>query len=304
MARFEVKILGCGSATPTLRHQPSCQVLDIRDTLYMVDCGEGTQLQARKMRIKFSRLRHIFISHLHGDHCLGLVGLLSTLSLHGNAGRITIHTFQEGAEMFQRMLDFFCHNLSVEIDFNIIKPERAIILENDAITVETVPLNHRVPTVGFIFREKPKPRHLRGDMMEYHQVPIHLRQAIKQGADFVKEDGTVIPNSWLTTDPDPSVAYAYISDTTYYPPIVDAIRGVDLLYHEATYADDSTEKAHQRFHSTAREAARIARDAEVKGLLLGHFSKSYLSEDQHLSQALEEFSPVTIANEGLTLPLL
>ncbi len=304
MARFQINVLGCGSATPSLRHLPSCQVADIRDTAYMIDCGEGAQLQARRMRIKFSRLRHVFISHLHGDHCLGLPGLLSTLALHQAGGTVTVHAFEDGIAMLSRMMDFFCRERTYDLRWEPLPAGRDIVLDNDAITVETVPLNHRVPTVGFIFREKPKPRHLDGEMMRFHDVPIAMRAGIKAGADFVTPDGRVIANGRLTRPADPSVSYAYISDTAWCPSIIPAIEGVDLLYHEATYTEESAAKAAQRYHSTARQAAMIAREAGVKRLLLGHYSKSYLNEDGHLAEARQIFPNTLTANEGTRIDLL
>ncbi len=304
MARFQVNVLGCGSATPSLRHLPSCQVVDIRDNLYMIDCGEGAQLQARRMKVKFSRLNHIFISHLHGDHCLGLPGLLSTLSLHQTGGTITVHTFKDGVEMFTKIMDYFCRERTFDLRFNVIEPTRGIVWENDGITIETVPLKHRIPTVGYIFREKPKPRHLDGEMMKFHNIPISQRNNIKLGADFVKEDGTIIPNERLTKPADPSKSYAYISDTIYFPEIVPAIEGTDLLYHEATYTEPNAVKATQRFHSTARQAAMIAKDANAKQLLVGHYSKSYLNEESHLAEAREVFPNTIAATEGLKIDLL
>lgn len=304
MAKFQINVLGCGSATPSLRHLPSCQVIDIRDNLYMVDCGECAQLQARRMRVKFSRLNHIFISHLHGDHCLGLPGLLSTLSLQQSGASLTVHTFKEGVEIFSRMIDFFCKERTYDLRFNVIEPERAVILETDAITVETVPLRHRIPTVGFIFREKPKRPHLDGEMMKFYNVPVSQRDNIKSGADFQTSDGRIIPNHRLTRPADPSVAYAYISDTTYFPPIIPAIEGVDLLYHETTYTDKNEAKARDRYHSTARQAAMIAKAANVKKLVLGHYSKSYLNEEEHLSEARQIFTDTIASTEGMKIDLL
>lgn len=304
MAKFQINVLGCGSATPSLRHMPSCQVIDIRDSLYMIDCGEGAQLQARRMKVKFSRLNHIFISHLHGDHCLGLPGLLSTLSLQQSGGSITVHTFKDGVEIFSRMMDFFCKERTYDLRFNVIEPERAMILDNSAITVETVPLRHRIPTVGFIFREKPKRPHLDGEMLKFYNVPLSQRDNIKSGADFLTSDGRTIPNDRLTRPADPSVAYAYISDTAYHPSIVPTIEGVDLLYHEATYTSESQAKARERYHSTARQAAMIARDAGVKRLLIGHYSKSYHNEDGHLVEAREIFPETIASTEGMKIDLL
>ncbi len=304
MARFQVNILGCGSATPSLRHKPSSQVIDYRDNLFMVDCGEGAQLAMRRMKLNYSRLNNIFISHLHGDHCFGLPGLLSTLSLHGKSGKVTVHTFKEGVEIFSKNVDFFCKYSSFEISFNIIEPVKGVIFENDALRVETFPLYHKVPCVGFIFREKEKPRHLRGDMAEFYHIPIQKRQGIKLGEDFVTPEGKVIPNQRLTTEADPSASYAYCSDTVYDHRVAQAVKGVDLLYHEATYASDKESQAHERWHSTAAEAALIAAEAGVKKLILGHFSKSYRDEERHLQEAREIFPNVMIANEGAKIDLL
>lgn len=304
MARFRINILGCGSATPSLRHLPSCQVIDFRDNLMMVDCGEGAQLSMRRMKLKFSRLNHIFISHLHGDHVLGLPGLLSTLSLHGKTGAVTIHTFREGIEILKPLVDFLCREPSYEIVWHEIDPAGGTILDTDSITVSSFPLNHRVAAVGFIFKEKEKPRHIIGDMVRFHEVPVSRMADIKNGADYVKPDGTVIPNAMLTNDADPSVSYAYCSDTLYNEKTAEAVRGVDLLYHEATYIDADTQKAHERGHSTASEAARVALEAGCGRLLLGHYSKSYPDEQTHLSEAQAIFPATMIADEGMTIDLL
>jgi len=300
MSDFTLNVLGCGSATPSLRHLPACQIIDYRGGLMMVDCGEGAQLSMRRMGLKFSRLNHIFISHLHGDHCLGLPGLLSTLALHQKGGVLTVHTFAEGAEIFGRILDFFCRERTFDLQFNILDPtRRQVALETPSLTVEAFPLRHRVPCVGFLFKEKPKQRHIISDMVKFYDVPVSQMKALKDGADFVTAEGATVPNRRLTTDADPSVSYAYCSDTVYDPAIASVVRGVDLLYHEATYADDSAAKARERFHSTASDAARIAQAAGVKRLLLGHFSKAYNDEMQHLAEARAIFPATDVAREGL-----
>jgi ribonuclease Z len=302
MSEFNLNILGCGSATPSLRHLPACQVVDYRGQLMMVDCGEGAQLSMRRLGLKFSRLGHIFISHLHGDHCLGLPGLLSTLALHQKGGSLTVHTFADGVEMFSRMMDFFCRERTFELKFNVIDPtKRGVVLDLPSLTVESFPLRHRVPCVGYLFREKPKQRHLVGDLVRFYNVPVSQLKAIKDGADFVTPDGVVVPNDRLTTTADPSASYAYCSDTVYSPQLAEVVRGVDLLYHEATYADDSAHKARARFHSTASEAARIARDAGVGALVLGHFSNAYNSEARHLEEARAIFPDTIAAREGLVI---
>ncbi|MDE6154135.1 MAG: ribonuclease Z [Muribaculaceae bacterium] len=304
MARFRINILGCGSATPSLRHQPSSQVIDFRDNLMMIDCGEGTQLAMRRMKLKFSRLSHIFISHLHGDHVLGLPGLLSTLALHGKTGRVTIHTFPDGIEVLQKVVDFFCREPGYEIVFEPVSCDGGVVYEDDALTVTAFPLYHRIPCVGYIFREKAKPRHLIGDMVRFLEIPVSKLHGIKLGDDYVKPDGTVIPNDRITTPPDPSVSYAYCSDTLYDPRVAKAVEGVDTIYHEATYVDADMQKAHDRGHATASEAARVALAAASHRLVLGHYSKSYENENRHLAEAKAIFPNTILANEGLTIDLL
>lgn len=303
MTDFVVHSLGCGSAKPSLRHQPACTVVEHRGSLYMIDCGEGAQLAFMKKKLSFSRLRHIFLTHLHGDHVLGLPGLISTLALTGNGGDITIHTFEEGSKQLKNMIEFFCGDRDFKINYDIIKPEEKTIFETKNLTVRTIPLNHRVPTVGYVFEEKPKPRHINPEMTSFHQVPVSMMKRIKDGEDFFKPDGTVIPNSVLTTDADPSYSYAHISDTGYIPGLADKIGPVDLLFHETTYLDDREADAIQRGHSTARQAATVARDAKVKTLLTGHYSSRYTDDAPFLTQAKEVFPNVILNNEGLSIPL-
>ncbi len=306
MAKFQVIILGCGSATPSARHQPSCQVIDFRDKLFMIDCGEGAQSQFRRQGLKFSRLGHIFISHLHGDHFFGLPGLLSTMSLHEVQGNVTIHIFRKGAELLKSWMDFFNRDSSFEIEYDIIEPgERRVIYEDSALTVETFPLYHRTECTGFIFREKPKLRHLRGDMVKFHDIPVSMLQKIKAGADFVKADGSVIPNAALTTDPDPSVSYAYCSDTLFSKRVACDIKGVDTVYHEATYDSSLSSQARERGHSTAAQAAEVAELAGARRLIIGHFSKRYIhGEEILLNEARKVFPDVILANEGLRVDLI
>ncbi|MCM1450262.1 MAG: ribonuclease Z [Clostridiales bacterium] len=304
MARFRINILGCGSATPSLRHQPSSQVIDFRDNLFMIDCGEGTQLAMRRMRLKFSRLSHIFISHLHGDHVLGLPGLLSTLALHGKTGRVTVHTFPEGIEVLKNVIDFFCREPGYEIVFEPVAHNGGTVYEDESLAVTAFPLYHRVPAVGYLFKEKPKPRHLKGDMVKYLEIPVSKLHGIKMGDDYVRPDGTIVPNSHITTDPDPSMSYAYCSDTLYDERVANSVQGVDTVYHEATYIDADKAKAHDRGHATASEAARIATLAGARQLVIGHYSKSYENENRHLEEATAVFPNTILANEGLSIDLL
>lgn len=303
MPRLELNILGCGSATTSLQHLPSCQVLNVRDNLFMIDCGEGAQLEVRRMKLKFSRLNHIFISHLHGDHCFGLPGLLSTLALVGKTGSVTVHIFQEGADQFKRLLDYFCRDMSYELRFHIIEPRKAVIYEDDAITVTTFPLRHRIPAVGFLFAEKLKLRHINPDAVQHYEVPRHFMNSLRQGHDFVTPDGVVIPNGELTLPAEPAMSYAYCSDTMLSKRVINAVKGVDWLYHEATYGDECAVQARKRYHSTARDAAMVAQEAGVKRLIIGHFSNRYIDNNILLQQAQEIFPNTILAREGLVVDL-
>ncbi|NDV78725.1 ribonuclease Z [Dysgonomonas sp. 511] len=301
MERFELDILGCGSATPTTLHNPSSQVLNIRDKLFMIDCGEGTQLQFRKSKLRFGRLNRIFISHLHGDHCFGLIGLISTLALLGRTGDLYIHSTTGLEEILRPELNFFCRDNPFQVKIETFDPKvNEIIYEDRSVTVKTIPLKHRIPCAGFLFCEKQKDANLRADMIEFYNVPIKERARIKQGADFVAEDGKLIPNKMLTRPAEPARSYAYCSDTAYSEEIVPIIEGVDLLYHEATFANIDKGRAHETGHSTACEAAGIAKMAKVKKLMLGHFSARYPDNKVLLDEAREIFANTVLANEGLS----
>lgn len=304
MSYFSVTILGCGSATPTLRHNPSAQLLTYRQQAMLIDCGEGTQLQLRRYGCSFAKITHIFLSHLHGDHFLGLPGLLSTMALHDVGGTVTIHTFAEGAALIRNILDLVCRDRPYTLKFDIIDPKNPGIVYSDSqLEVEAFPLYHRVPCVGYIFREKPKKRHINGEAAKFYGVPHYAMESLREGADLVLPDGRVIANSLLTKDPDKAMSYAYCSDTTFDPRVAEAIHGVDVVYHEATYGDDMEHKAKPRGHSTARQAARIAAMAEASKLVIGHYSKTVENTDTLVAEATEEFPLVIAANEGLTIEL-
>ncbi|MBD5273132.1 MAG: ribonuclease Z [Bacteroides sp.] len=303
MSTFKIHTLGCGSAKPTLRHQPSSTVVEHRENLFMIDCGEGAQLAFQRQRLKFSRLRHIFLTHLHGDHVLGLPGLISTLGLGGAGGQLTIHTFAEGKKIMQKILNFFARELPFQVDYNVIEPAEGIILDTPSLTVRTIPLQHRVPTVGFVFEEKEKLRHIRRDMIDFHQIPNFRIRAIKEGEDFIKPDGTIVPNEILTSAPTPSLSYAHMSDTAYMPELAEKIGPVDLLFHETTYVEQHLAEAAPRGHSTARQAAMVARDAGAKALLTGHYSSRYNDDTIFLDEAKEIFPNVILNREGLITPL-
>ena len=302
MANIELNILGCGSALPTTRHLPSSQVLNVRDKLFMIDCGEGAQLQFRRQKLRFSRLQHLFISHLHGDQCFGLPGLISTLALLGYSGELVVHVHYEAEKPFRAMLDYFCRDLPFSLRFNPIVPGENIY-EDRSLIVRTLPLKHRIPTCGFLFEEKQKPRHLLGDMVRFYNIPVKLLADIKMGTDYITPDGQVILNERLTRPADRSIRYAYCSDTAYTEKLLPYIEGVDLLYHESTFAEDNVLRAKETFHSTAKQAATIALKARVGQLLLGHYSARYLNDSIFLDEARSVFPNTILANEGLVVPI-
>lgn len=303
MSEFKLNILGCGSATPSFRHLPSCQAIEYRQRIMLIDCGEGAQLSLRRAHLKFNAITDVFISHLHGDHLLGLPGLLSTMSLNDKNGRVRIHIFEKGAEMLRQIMSVICHDTSFEIEYNIIKPEGGVLIDDKGLTVTAFPLYHRVPCVGFRFDEKPKLRHIKGDMVKFFKVPVKQMASIKEGSDFVTEDGRVIANERLTDPPTPSVSYAYCSDTMFSRAVAKSVEGVDVLYHEATYLSDLKDQARERGHSTAAEAAEIARLADAKQLIIGHYSKRYIGETPLLNEAKTIFSNTIAANEGMQIDL-
>lgn len=300
MEKFELHILGCGSALPTTRHFPTSQIVNVRDKLFMIDCGEGAQLQFRKSHLKFSRLNHIFISHLHGDHCFGLLGLISTLNLLGRTAELHIHSPKGLETLLTPMLDFFNRQMTYKVPFHEFDTkEPMLIYEDRSLTVTTIPLRHRMPCCGFLFAEKRRPNHIIREMVDFYQVPVYELNRIKNGADYVTPEGKTVSNNLLTRPSAPSRSYAYCSDTIYLPSIVEQIKGVDLLFHEATFANEDAPRAKETFHTTAAQAAEIARRAEVKKLLIGHFSARYEDENVLLQEASAIFPDTQLAKETL-----
>lgn len=291
-------ILGAGSALPTRDYFPTSQVLELRDKQFMIDCGEGAQIRVRQMGYKMPRLGHIFISHLHGDHCFGLIGLISSFGMLNRTADLYIHGPQGIEQLFQPQLKFFCEQLPFQVYFNEFNPRtNEVIYEDRSVTVDTIPLKHRVPCAGFLFREKPLERHIIRSMTDFYKVPIAHLNLIKQGADFVTPEGNVIPNDRLTTPPTPSVSYAYCSDTAYSEKIIPLIEGVDLLYHEATFAESELPRAKATLHSTALQAGTIARRAGVKQLIIGHFSARYSNQQLLLDEAKTAFENTLLAKD-------
>ena len=300
MEKFELHILGCGSALPTTRHFPTSQIVNVRDKLFMIDCGEGAQLQFRKSHLKFSRLNHIFISHLHGDHCFGLLGLISTLNLLGRTAELHIHSPKGLETLLTPMLDFFNRQMTYKVLFHEFDTKEPMqIYEDRSLMVTTIPLRHRMPCCGFLFAEKRRPNHIIREMVDFYQVPVYELNRIKNGADYVTPEGKTVSNNLLTRPSAPSRSYAYCSDTIYLPSIVEQIKGVDLLFHEATFANEDALRAKETFHTTAAQAAEIARRAEVKKLLIGHFSARYEDENVLLQEASAIFPDTQLAKETL-----
>lgn len=300
MEPFRVHILGCGSALPTLQHNASCQVVEVRGKFFMVDCGEGAQLQLRRSRIHFAKIQAIFISHLHGDHCFGLLGLLSTLGMLGRTSKLRVYAPQDYEDLFKRQVEFFMQSMEYEIEFvGVDTTQQQVIYEDHSLTVETIPLQHRLPCCGFLFREKAGKPHILRDMIDYYGIPTSQINNIKMGADWTTEDGDIIPNNRLVSPADPARSYAYCSDTRYIPDLYKKVKGVCTLYHESTYLQENEERAKLYYHSTARQAATVAQKAGVGKLLLGHYSARYNNEQVLLDEAKSVFAESYLSNEGL-----
>lgn len=300
MNNFNIYILGCGSALPTIQHNPSAQIVEIHNKLFLIDCGEGTQLQLRKSKLGFNKLERIFISHLHGDHCFGLIGLISTMALLGRTKDLIIHAIADLETILRPQLEYFCHDNPFRIIIEAFDSEKSVIIYEDRlVSVTTIPLNHRVPCAGFLFKEKEKEKHLLSEMIKFYDIPIKELSKIKKGADFTTEDGQIIPNERLTKPPTPPRSYAYCSDTAYDETIIPIIEGVNLLYHESTFSSADTARAKMTGHSTSLQAAQIAKAAKVKKLILGHFSSRYKNNDILLEEAKSIFQEAILANENL-----
>ncbi len=304
MEPFNIHILGCGSALPTLKHFSSSQVVEIRGKFFMIDCGEGTQIQLRRSRIGFTKIQAIFISHLHGDHCFGLIGLISTFGMLGRTAPLKIYAPGALKPLLDAQLKLFCNGLEYEIEFHAVDTTKHVVIYEDrSLVVESIPLDHRVPCAGFLFRERLTLPHIRRDMIDCFNIPISQINNIKAGADWTTEDGTVIPNSRLTTPADPSRSYAYCCDTRYMPNLHELVKDVDLLYHDSTYDSSCADRAKLYYHSTSQQAAKVASDGNVGKLLLGHFSARYDNEATILSEAKAIFPNSVLAAEGKVIKL-
>lgn len=304
MEKFDITILGCGAALPTPKRLSSSQIVNIREKLFMLDCAEGTQMALRRSRISFSHLQAIFLTHLHGDHTFGLIGMLSTFGLLGRIQDLHIYGPQDLQRIFQPQIDYFCADSPFKIILHEIDTKKPQVLYEDrSVIISTLPLSHRVPCCGYLFQEKPTLRHIRRDMIDFYHIPISQINNIKAGMDWTTEDGTLIPNERLTTPSDPVRSYAYCTDTTYRPQLAELLKGVTCLYHEATFAEEHAQLAKSTFHSTASQAAQIAKDAQACQLILGHFSSRYKSEKVLLQEAQQIFPNTQLAEDGMKISL-
>jgi ribonuclease Z len=301
MQKATLTILGCGSALPTRKNFPSAQLLEIRDKQFLIDCGEGTQIRMRQMGVKANRLGHIFISHLHGDHCFGLIGLISSFGMLNRTAELHIHAHPDLKKILDVQLEYFCNGLPFNVIFHDINPRKhELIFEDRSVQVFSIPLKHRVPSCGFLFEEKPRDRHIIRDMIDFYHIPTWRILKIKQGEDFETEEGEIIPNSVLTTEGEKPKRFAYCSDTAYSEKIIPIIEGVDCLYHEATFMEEEKRRAKETHHSTARQAGEIASKANVKKLIIGHYSARYDNQTELLNEAKVMFEN-TVLGEDLTV---
>ncbi len=296
--------MGCGSALPTLQHLASSQVVEIRGKFFMVDCGEGAQMQLRRTHVHFAKINAIFISHLHGDHCFGLLGLLSTFGMLGRTANLKVYAPTDYEKLFKQQLDFFMQGLEYKVEFVPVDTEKSqVVYEDRSVTVETIPLQHRVPCCGYLFREKPTLPHIRRDMIDYYEIPTSQINNIKNGADWVDSEGNVVPHAKLVEPADAPRSYAYCSDTRFMPHLYEKVKGVTALYHESTYTSENEDRARLYHHSTARQAATVAQKAGVGKLFLGHYSARYNDETVLLQEACEVFPESYLSNEGVVFDL-
>lgn len=297
--RFAVTTLGTGAALPARGRYPSAQLLNVHERLFLIDCGEGTQERLRMAQVNMCSITRIFISHMHGDHYLGLMGLISSMHLLGRKLALDVHGPVELREVIELQLRVSKSYLRFPLRFHAVTHRSGEIVHSDAhVVVTELALRHRIESTGYLFRETPRPRHLMKETVDL--IPHYLRNAVKQGEDLILPDSRVIPNAELTQPPSPPRSYAYCSDTAYTPDLVPFLEGVDLLYHEATFTEDLAARAKETMHSTARQAATMAKDSHAGQLLLGHFSSRYKDPGRLLSEAVEIFPNTHLAQEGRT----
>jgi ribonuclease Z len=301
---FEVTILGSGAAIPTLRRNPTSQYVVCNDRHILIDCGEGTQMQLRKFGIKFQRISHILISHLHGDHFFGLAGLLSTMHLMGRDKGITVY----GPKMLEQLIRSQLEAGGARLDFELVfipltGKDSKLIFEDNAIEIHTFPLKHRIPTNGFLIKEKIKERPLISEAIKGSGLKLEHLPRLKKGENVTLESGEIMDFEDFTLPPKPSFSYAFCSDTCYWETIVPHIKNATVLYHEATFIEKDVDRAKATFHTTAAQAAKIATQANVHKLLLGHLSARYEKPDTHLAESSAIFPNSEVVEDGRTYPI-
>jgi ribonuclease Z len=299
--KFEVTILGSSSATPIFNRNPTAQALNINEHLYLIDCGEGTQQQMLRFDIKASRIDYIFISHLHGDHYLGLVGLLSSMHLNGRKKALCLFGPPHLKEIIDLQFKYSETTLQFPLEFTVTNAQKAeVLVNNNDIIIETIPLDHRIDCTGFIFREKKRLRKLKKEKLEELHIPVEYYTALKRGNDYTANNGVVYKNDTLTSDSDEPKTYAYCSDTLYNEQYFEQISNATLLYHEATFLNDMLDRANDTHHTTALQAGQIALKTNAKRLLIGHFSARYKTLNELLEEARSVFPLTELAIEGKT----
>lgn len=290
-------ILGNNSAIPAFGRNPTAQVLQLEDEFFLIDCGEGTQLRLAKYKIRRSKIQHIFISHLHGDHYFGLIGLITSMSLLSRTQDLHIYAPAELEQIINLQLSVAATKLSYKLNFHALTSDKVIVDENK-FTVSCFAVRHRIECWGFIFKQKKKPRKIDPVRIKSYEIPSSFYEKLQKGEDYITKKGTIIPNEEVTIANNPAKSYAYCADTIFDEAIADKVKGVDLLYHETTYLKESADKAAERFHCTTHQAGTIALKASVKKLIIGHFSSRYETLDEFLTETMEVFENTELALEG------
>lgn len=301
---WQVTVLGTNSAVPTPQRSPSAQVLATEHLSILIDCGEGTQVRMTSFGIKRSRIDHILITHLHGDHVFGLPGLLTSYNLFRRERKLSVYGPKGLRAFVTHNLEMIGTRMNYDleiIEHNAADPKR--IYQDQHLEIRTIPLSHRVPTTGYLFREKIPPRKIMSEKVTAHNIPYTAMRSLQQGEDWVAADGITIPNEQLTIANRAARSFAYCSDTAYKEDIIDQLQSIDLLYHEATFLHELEKEAVKRMHSTAKQAAIIAKKAGVKKLMIGHFSTRYKDPKPLLEEAKQTFEPTILAEEGLTVSI-
>ena len=298
---FKLTILGCNSAIPTIDKNPTAQLLNVDERFFLIDCGEGTQIQLLKNKIKAQRINHIFISHLHGDHYFGLIGLINTLHLLGRTKELNLYAHKGLKQIIDLQFQASNTELKFPLFFHPIPPdEEKVLFEDESIVISNLILKHSIPSSGFLFKEKKKAKNIIKAKIEEYEIPIAQLSSIKNGADFKSKEGKIIKNKELTTIEKSPHSYAFCSDTTLVEENIATIKGVTLLYHEATFMKDLVEKARQTGHSTTIDAATMAKKAKVKKLVIGHFSSRYNDLEELLAETKSVFTNTYLATDGST----